>query len=90
MSNRATIFALAAMLAGCEAPTAPTPAAVRKVSEPEQPRMVTEVDKLASYSDPIDGECPEGMRRVRVLGVWMRGDAPVSDTVRVAKCTRGI
>lgn len=86
---RITIF-LASMLTfvGCDAPTSPTPAGVKAWIEPDTVRIVSEVDHLPDYHDPVSGKCPVGTVPKLKAAIHMRDKEPVGLSFLVLKCAK--
>lgn len=87
MSNKTTILALAAMLAGCEVPTAEDPTeAFNDTRSAAQVRTTTVVDGDPQYFEPINGVCPEQSRKWKVAAHKERMGEPVGGWFWVMKC----
>lgn len=84
MSNRAAIFALAAILAGCTAPTMPESPEDAMRSMTVTTRTV--VDGNPRFAEPVDGRCADGMVPVRVAAWNEMAGRQVGDRYMVTMC----
>lgn len=84
MSTRAVIFALAAILSGCAAPTMPESPedAMRSMTVTTH----TVVDGNPRFAEPVAGRCADGMVPVRVAAWNEMVGQQVGDWYWVTRC----